>query len=78
LTVAEVCSRSFLTIKENEFGFEALRLITLNDVAFLVVVYRDNKPVSYVSRGDLIRAQKDKISYDTIVERGRWSNLFGK
>jgi len=78
LTVAEVCSKSFLTIKENEFGFEALRLMTLNDVAFLVVVDRDNKPVGYVSRGDLIRAQKDKIADDTIVEKGRWSNLFGK
>ena len=78
LTVEAICSSSFLAIREDEFGFEALRLMTLNNVAFLVVVDKDNKPVGYVSRGDLIRAQRDKIADDTIVEKGRWSNLFGK
>ena len=78
LTVEQVCSKSFLTISEDEFGFEALRLMSLNNIAFLVVVDKVNAPVGYISRGDLIRAQKDKISDDTIVEKGSWARLFGK
>ena len=76
LTVGQVASKSFLTIREDEFGFEALRLMTLNDVPFLVVVGKNNKAVGYISRGDLIRAQKDKIADDTIVEKGIWARLF--
>ncbi len=51
LTVGQVASKSFLTIREDEFGFEALRLMTLNDVPFLVVVNKNNKAVGYISRG---------------------------
>jgi predicted transcriptional regulator len=76
MTVEEVASKSFLTISEDEFGFEALRLMTLNDLAFLVVVDSSNKAIGYVSRGDLIRAQKDKIADDTIVAKGMWARLF--
>jgi CIC family chloride channel protein len=78
LTVEHVSSKSFLTISENEFGFEALRLMSLNNIAFLVVVDKANAPVGYISRGDLIRAQRDKIADDTIVEKGAWARLFGK
>jgi CBS domain-containing protein len=78
MTVEKVCSRDFLTIKEDEFGFEALRLMTLHKVPFLVVVSRTNAPVGYISRGDLIKAQRDKIEDDTIIEKGAWARLFGK
>jgi len=76
LTVEQVCSRSIKTINEDEFGFEALRLMTLNNVAYLVVVDKSNKPVGYLSRGDLIKAQRDKVADDTVIEKGVWSNLF--
>ena len=76
LTVGQVASKSFLTIREDEFGFEALRLMTLNNVPFLVVVDKNNKAVGYFSRGDMIKAQKDKIADDTIVEKGIWARLF--
>jgi predicted transcriptional regulator len=75
LTVEVACTKSFLKIHENEFGFEALRLMSLNAVAFLVVIDSENKAVGYVSRGDLIRAQKDKIADDTIIEKGIWARL---
>jgi len=77
LTVEHVCSKSFHTIHEDEFGYEALRIMTMNDVTYLVVVDRDNKPVGYISRGDLIVAQRDKIADDTIVEQGLLSLLSG-
>ena len=70
--VEQACSKAFVTIEENEFGFEALRLMALNDAAFLVVVDDKGKAVGYVSRGDLIRAQKDKVADDTIIEKGTW------
>jgi H+/Cl- antiporter ClcA len=76
LTVGQVASKSFLTIREDEFGFEALRLMTLNDLPFLVVVDKNINAVGYISRGDLIRAQRDKIADDTIVEKGIWARLF--
>jgi predicted transcriptional regulator len=76
LTVEQVASKSFLTIREDEFGFEALTMMTLNDVPFLIVIDKNNKAVGYISRGDLIKAQKDKIADDTIVEKGLWARLF--
>ena len=78
LTVEQVCSKSVKTINEDEFGFEALRLMTLNDVPYLVVVDKNSKPVGYISRGDLINAQRDKVADDTIIEKGLWSSLFRK
>jgi H+/Cl- antiporter ClcA len=76
MTVEQASTNAFLKIQENEFGFEALRVMTLNDAAFLVVIDSKNKAVGYVSRGDLIRAQKDKIADDTIIEKGIWARLF--
>jgi CBS domain-containing protein len=69
-TTLQVASKDFLTISEDEFGFEALRIMTLNDAAFLIVVDKKGKAVGYVSRGDLIKVQKDKIADDTIIEEG--------
>ena len=60
----------------NEFGFEAFRMMTLSDVTFLVVVDGKNKAVGYVSRGDLIRAHRDKIVNDTIIEKGILARVF--
>jgi len=76
LTIVQVASKRFLTIREDEFGFEALRIMSLNNVPFLIVVDNCGKAVGYVSRGDLIKAQKDKISDDTIIEKGILGRLF--
>jgi H+/Cl- antiporter ClcA len=78
MTAEQVCSKAFYTISEDEFGFEALRVMTLNDASYLVVVDKNNRPVGYISRGDLIKAQRDKIADDTIVEKGLWPKLFGR
>jgi len=76
VTMVEAASKRFLTIREDEFGFEALRIMSINNVPFLIVVDKGGKAVGYVSRGDLIKAQKDKITDDTIIERGFFSRLF--
>ena len=52
--------------------------MTLHDTLFIVVVDADNSPIGYISRGDLTRAQRDKIADDTIIEKGLWAKLFGK
>ncbi len=78
MTIEQICSKSFQTVREDEFGFEALRLMTLYNVPYLVAVDKNNKPVGYVSRGDLIKAQREKIADDTIIEKGLWSHLFNK
>jgi H+/Cl- antiporter ClcA len=77
ITMMQAASKHFLTIREDEFGFEALRIMTLNAVPFLVVVDKDGKAVGYVSQSDLIKAQKDKIADDTIIEEGLLSNILG-
>ncbi|MGO9643192.1 MAG: chloride channel protein [Candidatus Bathyarchaeia archaeon] len=78
MMVEVISSKSFLTVPEDEFGFEAMRLMTLNNAPFLVVVNKEGTPVGYLSRGDLIRAQKDKISDDTIVEQGLLTRFLQK
>ncbi len=70
LTIGKISSRKFYTVREDELGYEALRIMTLNDVSFLIVVDQNNLPVGYVSRGDLTRAQKHKIEDETLVESG--------
>ena len=70
MTVGQICNKSFLTVAADEFGYEASRLMTLNDAAMLIVVDENGAPVGYVSRSDLFRAQKSKIADDTIVEKG--------
>ncbi len=70
LTIEKICSRALFTVREDELGYEALRIMTLNDVSFLVAVDKQDLPVGYISRGDLTRAQKHKIEDETLVERG--------
>jgi len=70
LTIEKICSKRFFTVREDELGYEALRIMTLNNVPFLIVVDRQDLPVGYISRGDLTRAQKHKIEDETIVDRG--------
>lgn len=70
LTIEKICSKNFFTVREDELGYEALKIMTLNDVPFLIVVDTQDLPVGYISRGDLARAQKHKIEDETIVERG--------
>ena len=78
MNVEDIASKSFMTVRENEFGFEALRLMSLNEVSFVIVVNEHDNPVGYVSRGDLIKAQKDKISDDTVVEKGHLARFLEK
>jgi len=76
ITMMQVASKSFLTIRAEEFGFEALRIMSLNDTPFLIVVEKSGKAVGYISRGDLIKTQKDKIADDTILEQGFFASVF--
>jgi H+/Cl- antiporter ClcA len=75
LTIIQIASKTFLTIREDEFGYEALRIMSLKNTPFLIVVDKDNKAIGYISRGDLIKAQRDKIADDTIIERGSFRSL---
>lgn len=70
LTVEKICSQKFLTIVEDESGYEALSVMILNDTSFLFVLDKNGSPTGYISRGDLIRAQKHKVEDETIMERG--------
>jgi H+/Cl- antiporter ClcA len=77
ITVEQIASKNFVTVKNDEFGFEALRLMTLNNVPYLVVVDRNGKAVGYLSRGDMIEAHRNKIADDTIIEEGITRRFFG-
>ena len=68
LTIGKIASRSFYTVTDDELGYEALRIMTLNDVPFLIVTDKTESPIGYLSRGDLIRAQKHKIEDETLVD----------
>jgi hypothetical protein len=66
---------ALLTFISGGIGFAAGLVAYL---LFLLVVDKKSGPVGYVSRGDLIRARKDKIAGDTIVEKGFWANMYGR
>jgi len=70
MTGGQICNKSFLAVPVDEPGYEASRLMTLNNAAMLIIVDEKGVPVGYVSRGDLFRAQKSKIVDDTIVDKG--------
>lgn len=76
MMVMQVASKSFLTVQQDEFGYEALRIMSVNDTPFLIVVDDSGKAVGYVSRGDLIKAQRDKITDDTHREKGLFNLIF--
>lgn len=76
MTVEEVCSKSFLTVPKEEYGYEAMRIMTQNDAQFIIVVDNDGKAVGSITRSDLIQAQKQKIADDTVVEEGWLRALF--
>jgi chloride channel protein, CIC family len=69
LTIGKICSRRFYTIEEDELGYEALKIMTLENISFLMVVDKLGQLVGYLSRSDLTRAQKHKIEDETRVER---------
>lgn len=71
--IDKIISDSFSTIKESEMAYEALVLMSLEDRTHLIVVNDENKAVGYVSRGDLLRAQKRKILDETIIQKARYS-----
>lgn len=71
--IGKIASRSLSTIKESEMAYEALVLMSLKDTTYLVVVDGEDRPVGYVSRGDLFRAQKKKILDETIIQKAKYS-----
>lgn len=76
LTVEKVCSKAFLTVREDELAYQAQREMILHNVRFLIVVDRNGELSGYLSLSDLVRAQKHKIEDETIVERGILSSRF--
>jgi CBS domain-containing protein len=78
MTVEQVGSKSFLTVPQEEYGYEAMRIMTQNDAQFIVVVNDSGEVVGSLSHSDLIQAQKQKIADDTIVEEGWLRAYFGR
>jgi chloride channel protein, CIC family len=70
--IGKITSGAYFTIKETEMAYEALVLMSLKDTTYLIVVDKENRVVGYVSRGDLIRAQKKKILDETIIQKARY------
>lgn len=64
-------SFSFSSPQYNNLGLLVIGL----PAQFIVVVDNSGKPVGSVSRSDLIQAQKQKITDDTVVEEG-WLRAF--
>lgn len=71
--IDKIISDTFSTIKEGEMAYEALVLMSLEGRTYLIVVNDQNKAVGYVSRGDLLRAQKRKIFDETIIQKAQYS-----
>lgn len=76
MTIEKVCSKSFLTVPKEEYGYEAMRIMTQNDAQFIIVVDNEGKAVGSITCSDLIQAQKQKIADDTVVEEGWLRALF--
>ncbi len=72
-TAGDVCSKSLISVRENEMAYEALVLMSLHDSSGVVVVNESDVAVGYVSRGDLMRAQKRKIFDETVIQNPRYS-----
>ena len=75
MTIEQICSKSYLTVPKEEYGYEAMRIMTQNDAQFIIVVDNEGKAVGSITRSDLIQAQKQKIADDTVVEEG-WLRAF--
>lgn len=69
LTVEKILSDHLETISQDELAYEAQKRMVLNGVPFLLVVDKLGKPVGYISRGDLLAAQKRKIIDESVVEK---------
>ncbi|MDG6995994.1 MAG: CBS domain-containing protein, partial [Nitrososphaerota archaeon] len=57
------------TISQDELAYEAQKRMVLNEVSFLLVLDKLGKPVGYISRGDLLAAQKRRIINESVVEK---------
>jgi H+/Cl- antiporter ClcA len=68
LTVGSICSSEFETLREAESGYQAMRLMTLHDLRFMIVVDAEGKPIGYVSRSDVLKASKAKIEDESLIE----------
>lgn len=45
-----------------------MRLMTLHDLRFMIVVGADGAPAGYISRSDIMKAAKSKIQDESLVE----------
>jgi len=68
-TAGDVCSKDFLMMNQDEYAYQALRLMSLHDQSFVVIIDNGGNLVGYVSRGDVTRALKRKIEDETLVEK---------
>ncbi|MCL4518147.1 MAG: chloride channel protein [Thaumarchaeota archaeon] len=69
LTMEKIKSDHLISINQDELAYEAQKKMILEQVPFLLVVDGLGDPVGYISRGDLLAAQKRKIIDETVVER---------
>jgi chloride channel protein, CIC family len=67
-TAGEACSKTFESMPQDEFAYDALRRISLRDVSYIVVTGEHGEVTGYLSRGDIVRALRRKIEDETIVE----------
>lgn len=67
-TAGEACSKTFESMPQDEFAYDALRMMSLRDVVYIVVTGEKGEVTGYLSRGDLVRALRRKIEDETIVE----------
>jgi H+/Cl- antiporter ClcA len=67
-TVGSICSSDFETVREDESGYQAMRLMTLHDLRFMVVVDAAGRPSGYVSRSDILKASRAKIQDESLIE----------
>lgn len=70
--IGKIASLSFGTIKDSEMAYEVLVRMSLENSTYLLVTDNSNKVVGYISRGDLIRAQKKKIQDETIIQKAKY------
>lgn len=71
--VAKILSTSFSTIEETEYAYEAQVLMSIRDETGLIVVDASGKAVGFISRGDLLRAQKRKILDEVVIQKAKYS-----
>ncbi len=68
LTIEKISSKDgYYTIREDELGYQALQMMALYNAKFLIVLDKQDKPVGYVSLGDLTQALRHKVIDETVM-----------